>query len=249
MKSKTVLIVDDNDLNRKLFENLIGQLFSYESAKNGIEAVSMTEAKDFDLILMDIQMPHMDGITAMKKIRQGRTQCPIIAITAYAEESDRASFFQQGFDDFITKPIRPKEFIQLIQNILKISNPEQLPISEQVVFNGILDRKIVHQLLKYNPKETINGVFDEFLAECAEAESLIEKQEPDKVSLDLMGKIHTLKGNSGTLGAMRIYTSASKVEEYGRKLEVSKFRQELKNLSNEIQEFREFLKQETIFDP
>ena len=92
MKSKKVLIVDDNDLNRKLFENLIGQLFSFESAKNGLDALALTETQNFDLILMDIQMPQLDGITAMRKIRQGNNRCPIIAVTAFADESDRVSF-------------------------------------------------------------------------------------------------------------------------------------------------------------
>ena len=90
MKSKKVLIVDDNDLNRKLFENLMGSLVTISTAKNGIEAVELAKKVDFDLILMDIQMPQMDGITAMKKIKQDGP-CHIWAVTAYAEESDRFS--------------------------------------------------------------------------------------------------------------------------------------------------------------
>lgn len=248
MKSKKVLIVDDNDLNRKLFENLIGQIFSFESAKNGLEAVSLAESKDFDLILMDIQMPLMDGITAMKKIRQRNTQCPIIAVTAYAEESDRESFLQQGFDDFITKPIRPREFIQLIQDHLRGNDIRKNAINLTEVENQILDQKIIAQLLKYNSKSVIKSVFEDFLTECTETEALIMRHHKASFSPELLEKIHTFKGNSGTLGAMRIYGSASKTEEYGRKAAFAQFEEELKNLSNEIRQFQEFLKQETIFD-
>ncbi len=248
MKSKTVLIVDDNDLNRKLFENLIGQLFSFESAKNGLEAVSLATEKHFDLILMDIQMPQMDGITAMKKIRQKSTRCPILAVTAYAEESDRAGFLEQGFDDFITKPIRPKEFLQLIQAHLTGGESEKKPQPNKESLHEIVDKKIIDQLLKYNSKAVISRIFDEFLIECNETETLIAKYRSDGFSLDLIEKIHALKGNSGTLGAMRIYDSASKAEAHGREANAVPFEQELKNLSNEIREFGEFLKQETIFD-
>lgn len=249
MKSKKVLIVDDNDLNRKLFENLIGQIFSFESAKNGLEAVSLTESNDFDLILMDIQMPQMDGITAMKKIRQGSSNCPILAVTAYADESDRASFLQQGFDDFITKPIRPKEFIKLIQDHLKGKETGQNSINSTKVDYQILDQKIIAQLLKYNSKSVINSVFEDFLAECTETEALIERHTKAFFSLELLEKIHIIKGNSGTIGAMTIYGSALKAEDHWRKENLNQFEIEVKNLKNEIQHFREFLKQETIFDP
>lgn len=249
MKSKKVLIVDDNDLNRKLFENLIGQIFSYESAKNGLEAVAMTEIQNFDLILMDIQMPQMDGITAMKKIRQGNNRCPIIAVTAFAEESDRTSFLEQGFDEFITKPIRPKEFIKLLQNYFSGNETGKTSLeSTSETTQDILDKKIIDQLLKYNSKAVIKKVFDDFLVECTETEELIDGNHSNTPPLDLIEKIHAMRGNSGTLGAMKIYTSATQAEEYGRKENYPQFAEEVKNLKNEIQQFREFLKQETIFD-
>lgn len=249
MKSKKVLIVDDNDLNRKLFENLIGQLFSFESAKNGREAVALSETHDFDLILMDIQMPQMDGITAMKKIRQGSTRCPIIAVTAYAEESERNSFIQQGFDDFMTKPIRPKEFIKIIQSYIQGNETTNTSISSShEASQDRLDKNIVNQLLKYNSQSVIKKIFDDFLSECSETEELIRQHQSNSSILDLIEKIHTIKGNSGTLGAMKIYASATLAEDYGRREYYSQFAEELKNLKNEIQQFREFLKQETIFD-
>lgn len=249
MKSKRVLIVDDNDLNRKLFENLIGQLFSFESAKNGLEAVTLAKNGSFDLILMDIQMPLMDGITAMKKIRQdGSAVCPILAVTAYAEESDRISFLEQGFDDFITKPIRPKEFLQMIQNYLKGQMKNFSGTGTKSTEISILDRNILTQLLKYNSKAAIQKVLEDFLLECQDTESLIDAKTPNTDTSDLTKKIHTLKGNSGTLGAMAIFNSALKAEEFARTEKIDEFDLELKNLKNEIRQFRVFLNQEPIFD-
>lgn len=250
MKSKKVLIVDDNDLNRKLFENLIGQRFSFESAKNGLEAVELAEISTFDLILMDIQMPKMDGSTAMKLIRQGRNfSCPIFAVTAFAEQSERNYFLEQGFDEFITKPIRPKEFLVLIQQYLN-GNPENTVPALEITgeIPATLDINVLKHLLKYSSKSVIKKIFDEFLHECKETEVLIDLHSPDRLSLELIEKIHVIKGNSGTLGALKIYNSAMKAEDYGKKENFTLFNQEIKNLKNEIGEFHEFLNQETIFD-
>lgn len=249
MKSKKVLIVDDNDLNRKLFENLIGPLFSFESAKNGLEALEFARNIDFSLILMDIQMPLMDGITAMKKIRQETSStCPILAVTAYAEESDRNSFLEEGFDDFVTKPIRPREFLQLVQSYLKVQTDGNLLGGVQKNEFMILDRNILDQLLKYNSRPAIQKIFDDFLLECEEMEQLIDSHTPETAISDLLEKIHVLKGNSGTLGAMGIFHTAAKAEEFGRFEKNQEFDQEIKKIKNEIRQFRDFLSQGPIFD-
>lgn len=249
MKSKRVLIVDDNALNRKLFESLIGHLFSYESAKNGLEAVNLATKQKFDLILMDIQMPLMDGITAMKKIRQQcPTICPILAVTAYAEEADRGSFLAEGFDNFITKPIRTKDFLRLIQDYLIIKkNPgiQDEADNKEVV---VLDRQILDQLLRYNSQQSLQTIFAEFLSECADTETQIDGYQSDGDPSELIRRIHTLKGNSGTLGAMRIFHCAKIAEERARNEKYPEFNQELKKLKNEILQFRDFLHRELIFD-
>ncbi|MBN7812629.1 response regulator [Algoriphagus sp. H41] len=248
MKSKKVLIVDDNDLNRKLFENLIGQQFSFLSAKNGLEALELAQKEDFQLILMDIQMPLMDGITAMKKIRQETSQaCPILAVTAYAEESDRGSFLEEGFDDFITKPIRPREFLQLVKFYLKVPSAIETPNGKAQVAAEMLDQNILGQLLKYNSQDAIRKILEDFLAECGEAEALIDALPLTAAKSEVLEKIHTLKGNSGTLGAMAIFHSALKAEECGKFEKDSEFDQALKKLKNEIRQFRDFLRQEPIF--
>ena len=249
MKSKKVLIVDDNDLNRMLFENLIGQQFSFESAKNGLEAVYLAKEKDFDLILMDIQMPKMDGITAMRKIRQDQhSKCPILAVTAYAEESDKESFLEQGFDDFVTKPVRPREFLQLVQSYLRGTVKKSAPITEEESDRSVLDRQIIQQLSKYNSPTAIQKVFEDFLKDCEEIEQLIETYHSTQDAKHLIEKIHNLKGNSGTLGAQRICFSAQKSEELWRKDKADEFSEELKKLNHEIRTFRDFLNQKTIFD-
>ncbi|WP_187177408.1 response regulator [Algoriphagus sp. AK58] len=249
MKSKNVLIVDDNDLNRKLFENLIGQLYDFQSAHNGLEAVEMASHTPFDLILMDIQMPKMDGITAMKKIRESEFgSCPILAVTAFADEGDRQNFIDQGFDDFITKPIRPRDFILTVQSFFKKNLSQVIEAESPAREPLVLNKNTLNQLLKYNSKDAIKKVYHDLMLEFEEVLNEIEKNESKDRKGTLLEKIHTLKGNSGTLGAENVYNSAQTAESLGRQNKGIEFEDSLIKLKNDIIEFREFFNQETIFE-
>lgn len=249
MKSKKVLIVDDNDLNRGLFENLIGQYYQFESAKNGIEALELLKHGKFDLILMDIQMPQMDGFTALKKIKQGNlSECPVIAVTAYAEENDRNSFLTLGFDEFITKPIRPKQFLDVInrtiENILSAKGVEDQIAYEEL----ILDKKVVAQLIKFNANHAIQEVYNDFVLECNELWIDIGQALKDNQLDVLMDKLHILKGNSGTLGANSIYLRSLKAEDAAKAKILPELEVNLLKLKKEIDLFQQFIKEETIFE-
>ena len=249
MKSKSILIVDDNDLNRKLFENLISQSWYCETARNGLEALEKLKYQSFDLILIDIQMPELDGISAMKLIRSHElADCPIIAITAYADESDRETFLSQGFDEFMVKPIRPREFLNLIQNTLDSKNLPEEESEEKTLQKNILDREVFEQLTKYNNPEMIKQVYLDFLQEC---DQLIKKSKiayESKNLEDLSNSIHILKGNSGTLGANRIFLAAQTLELSGRKGSLEEIPKQLNQLEEEIQSFKQYLNQATIFE-
>jgi two-component system, OmpR family, alkaline phosphatase synthesis response regulator PhoP len=246
MKSKKILIVDDNDLNRKLFENLLGQIYSFESAKNGQEALDKTQREKFDLILMDIQMPQMDGITAMKKIRLNPSfDSPIIAVTAFAETHERTAFINEGFDEFILKPIRPREFLETIRSILlhkKKEEPEQTVDKPEV----ILDKNILKQLLKYNSEDAIKNVFEEFDKECSLIIQLLNSLPPN--SSELLENIHSFKGNSGTLGAVRIYLASQKMEESLKNKSFETWEKQKETMLIEIEDFRKLLNEEIIFE-
>jgi len=90
-----------------------------EIAENGLDAVQATEKKPYDLILMDVQMPKMDGLTATKLIRSQplNSQTQIVAMTADAMPEDRQACFDAGMDDYISKPVVVSEIIQLVSSI------------------------------------------------------------------------------------------------------------------------------------
>ena len=110
-----VLVVEDNPLNMELeFELLKAKGFLVEGVANGEEAIKKTEKELYDLILMDIELPGMDGM-AVTKIIKSKLQyknVPVIAITAYAMKGDKERFLAAGFEDYIPKPIDVPDFIK-----------------------------------------------------------------------------------------------------------------------------------------
>ncbi len=125
-----VLIVEDDEVNQMVLSKAIkrkGHLVS--TANNGVEALNLIKEKKFDLILMDIQMPEMDGIRTTKKIREmekgTRKHVPIIAITAHALKGDREKFLLSGMDRYIAKPINFEELFQIINEIFNIRKNEK----------------------------------------------------------------------------------------------------------------------------
>lgn len=251
MKSKSILIVEDNDLNRKFFENLIGQIWEFESALNGREAIEKLEKRDFDLILMDIQMPEIDGITALKRIREKNLSfSPVIAVTAFADESERDSFLSQGFDGFITKPIRPKEFILQIQKTIDGEKPKISKAKSPLdVDDLILDKKIFNQLSKYNKLDTIQQIYRDFMKEANQLLPTIKSDYSDGLYEEVSKQCHIIKGNAGTLGINKVYVAAAKAEKESRQNQISSLDKSLAEMEKEIIRFGKYLSEETIFNP
>lgn len=120
-----VLIVEDNEKNLKLFRLIVNSL-GYETltARNGEEGVAAAKLELPDLILMDIQMPVMDGLSAVDllKLDEGTRNIPVIALTSYAMKGDRERFLEHGFAGYLSKPVRKEDLIKAIKNILEKGN-------------------------------------------------------------------------------------------------------------------------------
>ncbi len=123
--TKNILLAEDNKTNQILIKKLIEKMgFSLVIVENGAEAINILKNTKFDLVLMDIQMPLMNGIEATQIIREFETNSlnkniPIIAITAFAMVGDREKFLNAGVDDYISKPIIQKDFFEIISKWLK----------------------------------------------------------------------------------------------------------------------------------
>ena len=115
---KKILVAEDNDSNFILMTYILKKFYQFERAKNGLEAVEMAKDGAFDLVLMDIKMPIMDGLEATKKIRAMFPDLPIIALTANAFDSDRELAMQAGCNEFLSKPISSDLCLKTIAKVL-----------------------------------------------------------------------------------------------------------------------------------
>ena len=112
------MIAEDNDSNYILMTYILKKYYQCERAKNGQEAVEMAEKNAYDLVLMDIKMPIMDGLEATKAIRAALPDLPIIALTANAFDSDRQLAMDAGCNDFLSKPVSSELCLKALKNFL-----------------------------------------------------------------------------------------------------------------------------------
>ena len=118
MAANRVLIVEDNDKNMKLFRDVL-QVSGFETleATSGEQAIELAVQRAPDLVLMDIQLGGMDGLTALQRLRQdGRTaSTPVVALTAQAMAGDRERFLEAGFDGYMSKPVDVAAFMSMVK--------------------------------------------------------------------------------------------------------------------------------------
>ena len=157
MSKERILIVDDEKEIRDLIDiYLKGEGYDTIKAENGEEALNILSSNDVDLIILDIMMPVMDGLTVLEKIREVST-IPVILLTAKGQEEDKLQGYDFGADDYITKPFSPKVLVAKVKALLKRTS-EKIDSSTQN-FNGLVinklsrEVKIDENILSLSPKE------------------------------------------------------------------------------------------------
>ena len=115
---KKILIAEDNDSNFVLMSYILKKYYQFERARNGQEAVEMVDKNQYDIVLMDIKMPIMDGLEATKAIKEKHPDLPIVALTANAFDSDRQLAMEVGCNDFLSKPVSSEECIETIKRYI-----------------------------------------------------------------------------------------------------------------------------------
>lgn len=121
---KRILVAEDDEINQEVIKILLeGEDFVVEVVSNGKEVLAALARNDYQLILMDVQMPQLDGYEATKMIRQkeqeeNRSPIPIIAVTAYATEEDRNKLYSAGVSDYLSKPLHMDQLMDSVRNFL-----------------------------------------------------------------------------------------------------------------------------------
>ena len=134
-----MLVVDDEqNIRRVVREYAEFEGYSVEEAENGMQAVEICRKKDFDIIIMDVMMPRLDGYSACKEIKKSKN-IPVIMLSARGEEYDKLFGFEIGVDDYVVKPFSPKELMARVKVVIKRNSREEDANNklERLVFDGL----------------------------------------------------------------------------------------------------------------
>lgn len=218
----SVLLVEDNEINQQVAQEFLKKYsLKVTIAGNGREAVDALEKEKFDLVLMDIQMPVMDGFAATREIRKsGVPDLPIVAMTAHALIGDREKSIDAGMNDHITKPIDPAELSRVLVKWIPAEERESDPEAQKntaeeadltkLEIQGIDIRSGVHKVAG-NQK-----LYAKLLKKLeAEAQSFVRGvksalMDDDRVTAERLA--HTLKSSAGNLGAEDLSKKAADIE-------------------------------------
>ena len=216
VKKGKILIADDYEFNRiYIYEFLKDFDLKFRFAKNGKEALNQALKEDFDLILMDVNMPKLNGIEAAKLIKKEKN-IPIIAMTAYATKEEIEEL-KKYFDDYITKPIDNKILVEKINKFL--SQNQAIKYSSQTFKISLEDS---HKLYKEFLKSTKNNL--------KELEEALKNENFEEIER----YFHTIKGSSGYFGLNEISETALKGMEKAQKKKLPV--EEFKKMKNEIEQ-------------
>ena len=213
-----VLLVEDNKLNQEFATLMLEHNgLVVEIAVDGIDALQKIKSKFYDIVLMDIQMPLMDGIEATKHIRDFEDDyfknIPIIALSANALVGDRDKSLKAGMNEHITKPINPKKLFKTMKTFLKIEDD----LSKDISVKNQNEYKYINQLpiSIFDIKEAMHRISDnetayvkilkQFSKKYINVIEYIEELILNKKTKELADKIHELKGISGNISANQLF--------------------------------------------
>ncbi|MEB3219201.1 MAG: response regulator [Nostocales cyanobacterium 94392] len=219
-----ILLAEDNVVNQKVALLTLEKLgYRADVAGNGIEVLEALHRQPYDVVLMDVQMPEMDGLTATEEIRKHwtKSRLRIIAMTANAMQGDREMCFSVGMDDYISKPIRVDELQQALsqcQSVNFISN--KINMQEFDTHQPTIDITVLqalNQMAGDNAKEFIAELVDSYLEDAnLRMETIGMAITQDNAAL-LFQAAHTLKSASANVGANKLADLCQKLEEISRK--------------------------------
>ena len=215
----SVLVADDNKANRSLAETILQKRgHQVTCASTGVEAVAVIRDNQFDVVVMDVQMPEMDGFAATAAVRKLEKQTgdhlPIIAMTAYAMKGDRERCLTAGMDAYIAKPVRADQLEVLVESLgtageAELPEPDDVAVTMEFDFEPALARlKGDEELLK----EQMQFFLDDAPALVADIRYNVERQNCQALEF----ASHRLKGLASSLDAHLVVESAAQLEQLGR---------------------------------
>ena len=214
-----ILLAEDNAVNQKVALRLLDRLgYRADVAWNGREAIEALERRRYDVVLMDVQMPELDGLDASRRICQRwpeETRPRIIAMTANALPEDREACFAAGMDDYLAKPIRPDELAEALRRVRPRADAEaDGGRSDGAAFS--LDAGAVESLRDLGGEGFLEEVIETFLEEAPDLLRALRASHERGDSEELRRAAHSLKSNGQTFGADRFSELCRDLEQRAR---------------------------------
>ncbi|MES9904287.1 MAG: response regulator, partial [Sedimenticola sp.] len=212
-----VLLVEDNSINQQVAQEILNSFgVTVQVAENGWEALDALSDKPFDLVLMDIQMPGMDGYEATRRIRRNPEWAglPLVAMTAHAMAGDREKCLKVGMDDYISKPIDPNALFQALIRHLggDAPLPAEKPPGDDLP-DGLPGIDIDQGLQRIGGnRKLFQKLLRDFLGNHGDSVRELEDALAAERNDEARRMAHTIKGVAGTLGAERLYLKAADLE-------------------------------------
>jgi PAS domain S-box-containing protein len=196
-----ILLAEDNAVNQKVALRLLEQLgYTADVATNGFEAIEALERRRYDVVLMDVQMPELDGLDASRRIceRWPDTRPRIVAMTANALPEDREACFAAGMDDYVAKPIRRDVLAEALKRVRPLG-PDSAPHGASAL--GGVDGVALESLRELGGDDFLSEVIDTFLADAPALVATLHRGLEEADAAEVRRAAHTLKSNGAILGA------------------------------------------------
>lgn len=245
-KNFRILLAEDNLINQKVaIRTLTSFGYQVDAVLNGEQAVSQHKSKKYDLILMDIQMPEVDGYTATKMIRKLEAplnSVPIIALTAHALLGDKEKCLIAGMNDYISKPVVAKEIVQIIDKYLGV-NKNKVKGDNKKMENtsGLFDFERLSQVSlgdKDFEKDLLGDYFKDTEIKLETLKEFVSQRDLKKIQ----ELAHTLKGSSYSVGAKAIGDEALGIELSAKSQDVESVEERMIKLAKVIRDSKELFK-------
>jgi PAS domain S-box-containing protein len=241
-----ILLAEDNFINQKVCLRILNEAgFKTDAVINGLEAVDAVKKNNYNIVLMDVQMPECDGFTATRMIRKLGShyeKLPIFAITAHALMGDKEKCIEAGMNDYISKPIISDNLIAMMDKWLNLTSPALTPktinskYKMEVVFDFDHLQKMSIGSLEFQ-KDLVATYIEDIDKRFATIESHFNEGNLEK----LVNEAHTIKGSSLSVGANLVGRDALELEMIGRQKDLSAIPDRLSNLKNSIAKTKDIL--------
>ncbi|NOQ23360.1 MAG: response regulator [Candidatus Aegiribacteria sp.] len=215
-----ILLAEDNPVNQKVALKILEKLgYSATPVENGMEALRKLENNVYDLVLMDIQMPKMDGFEATGIIRDPQSsvldhEVPVIAMTAHAMDGDREKCIRAGMDDYISKPVKSEMLTRMIEEIFsrKFIAGTKHESGKKKEGSAVFDRSVLMESLG-DDHELIEEILELFRSNADEIMTSLKKAASEDDFETVRSNAHSLKGSSGNIGAKALMETMKSIEE------------------------------------